>query len=130
MGQKEGRVEPKRAELGAVAAGAHLQNHHQARDRVMRVNIKTHLTQMIVRFPAKPADHLHPTIFLAHIDKSFAAQIVIEMDLVPGLTEPGEALRHCSDPDCLRMLAQEVLGSGGVIIEKKQAASGFRFVRC
>ena len=48
------------------------------------------------------------------------AEVVIEMDLVPGFFELGEAVGDVLDPDGLWVLGQEDLGAARVVVEKQQ----------
>ena len=77
----------------------------------MRVDKKACLAKMVARLLAEPADHLHAAIRLVDVDKRLTAEVVIEVHLVPVLDEPAEALVDRLDPDGLRVLEQESLGS-------------------
>ena len=51
--------------------------------------------------------------------KASPPEVVVEVDLVPGFGEPGEALLDGPDPHGLRAVGCERLGSRGVVIEEK-----------
>ena len=81
---------------------------------------KQRLAQMVARLLAEPANDLHAAVTLVDVDKRLAAQVVIEVNLVPALGETVETLRDGLDPDGLRVFSQERLGSHRVVVEKQK----------
>ncbi len=79
---------------------------------------------MLARLPAQPPDHLHPGIDVVTPDKLPAAQVVIEMDFIPVLAQPIDAIGNRFNPDRLRVLGQEDLRPLRVVVEKQQARRG------
>ena len=49
----------------------------------MSVDEEPSLAQVFPRLSAEPANHLHAAIGLVDVDKGLAAEVVIEVNLVP-----------------------------------------------
>ena len=85
----------------------------------MRVDDEPRGPQMRARRLAEPAHDRHPAVVAVHVHERLAAQVVIEMDLVPGLPEPGQAIRRRPDPDGVGMGGQERGRSPVVVVEEE-----------
>jgi hypothetical protein len=73
-------------------------------------------------FQAEPAHDFHPTVFPTAIDERLPSEVVIEVDFVPLLIEPEQAILNRGDPDGVRDLSQEDLGPIGVVVEEQDPA--------
>ncbi len=80
------------------------------------------ILQVGSRLLAEPPDHFHPAILILAIDERLSTQVVVQMDLVPGLIEPGEAFGNGRHPGGLGILLEEDLRAPGVVIEEQEAA--------
>ena len=56
------------------------------------------------------------------VDERLPAQVVVQVDLIPGLFEASQAFGHGLHPDGLGILFQEDLRRVGVIVQEQQAA--------
>jgi hypothetical protein len=57
--------------------------------------------------PAEPADDLHAAVGVDAIHEHLAAEVMVEVDLIPALGEAGQASRDVRYPDRPWMLLQE-----------------------
>ena len=73
---------------------------------------------MVARLLAHPSNDLHPAIDTVDGHQLTPAQIVIEMDLVPGCFELGKAVGDGFHPDGVRVLGQKGLGPARVIVAR------------
>jgi hypothetical protein len=85
------------------------------------VHEEERIPQVGARLLAEPADHLHPAIRVLAVNEQLAAQVVIQVHLVPWLGQAGQALRDGGHPDGVGMVIEEELGSEGVVVEEQEA---------
>jgi hypothetical protein len=62
---------------------------------------------MIAKFFGKPADDRHPAVVPIVVDEGLAAEVVVEVDLVPGFTQAMETLFGRGDPNRFRKGVRE-----------------------
>ena len=74
------------------------------------------------RLLAQPADHLHPAVDLVDIHEVLPAQVVVQMDLVPGLQPAFEAFRDRRTQTASGFAVQERLGSLRVVVEEQDSS--------
>jgi hypothetical protein len=75
---------------------------------------------------AEPADDRHAAIFTADVDEGLAAEVMVEVDFVPGLTQLGDTVFDRLDPDGSGALLEEGSGTVRIVVEKKNAAHSGR----
>ena len=91
------------------------------------MNKEQRFAEMVARLGAEPADDLHTAVTLVDVDKRLAAQVMIEVNFVPWVGKLAQTVGDSLDPDCLRVVRQERLGPGRVIVEKKDSVRSFLF---
>ena len=64
------------------------------------------------RLGTEPAHDGHPAIVSLEIDKDVSPQVMVEVDLIPGLSEVGDAILRRSHPDGVGILGQEACRRG------------------
>ena len=121
--EEPGQILAERLKLRGEAAGSHLQNHQEPGDQVVGVNEEAGLAQVLARLLAHPPNHFHPTVDVVNTDALSAAQVVIQVDFIPGFAQSFDAIGNGFDPDCLRVLGKEDLGAERIIIEEEHARS-------
>ncbi len=83
------------------------------------MNDETGVPQVRARLIAKPADDCHPAVGTLVINQHFPAQVMIEMDLVPRLLQPFEALLDSLHPQRTWVRGQEGQSSIRRVIQKQ-----------
>jgi hypothetical protein len=94
--------------------------HHERGWDIVTMNEKTSISKLIARFGAEPANDFHATIAAAAVHVLLATKVMIQMNLVPGLGETGDAFLRGPDPNRLGMLGQKNLGPVRVIIQEQE----------
>jgi hypothetical protein len=72
----------------------------------------------LTRLHAQPPDHFHPTIAPIRVDEDLAAEIVIEMDLIPSFREQQDAGFGGLNPNGMGIIFEEDFRSARIVIEK------------
>jgi hypothetical protein len=116
-GLSETRAE--RADLHVIAQQLQLQDHQAGSIEVMGVDEEPCGLQVESRLGAKPADNGHPAIVPLVIDKHLSPEVVVEVDLIPGFGEAGEAFFRRPRPDGVGILGQEDFAADGVIVQEQ-----------
>ena len=122
VGEDLGEILPEWLVFRPEAGASHLHDHQKSGDEIVGVDEEQAEAEMFARLLAQPANDLHPAIGTVDRHKLVPPEVVIEMDFVPGLFEPGKAVGDVFHPDRMRVLGQKDLGTARVIIEKQQAA--------
>jgi hypothetical protein len=119
-GEQRRRIRPKGPKLRREVPSAHLQDHQEPGERIVSVNDEARLAQVFAGGAAEPADHFHPAVIFIAIDVCLTPQVVIEMNLIPGLGQPRQAVFDGLDPDGRGIFAQEGLGACWVVVKKQE----------
>ncbi len=101
-----------------------LEHHHVGGHAVVAVDDEPRPPQVRARLEGEPADDRHAAVVAGDVDVLLAAEVVVEVDLVPGLGEPGDALGGGRDPDGVGVDGEELLGPGRVVVQEEPADGG------
>ena len=88
----------------------------------MRVDDKLCGQEVLSRLIAKPADDGHPAIFPIMVYEHLTAEVVVKVDLVPGVLQAGQAFLCCFDPGGPGVPSQEIRGPFEVVIEEQDSS--------
>ena len=116
--EKVHKIETEGAGLGRVPVTEEAFNHQRRGGEVAAVNEETRITMLNPRRLAQPSHHGHAAILAIRIDVVFAAEVVIEVDFVPAVRQPGDAGLGRPDPDRLRASIEEDLHSSCVVVHE------------
>jgi len=108
--------------LDVVAHRPELEGHRNGRARVVRVDHEDGRPEVGARLLAEPADDGHAAVITLVVDELFAPQVVVEVDLVPGLAECADAVGHGLDADRLGIVALEPESPSRVVVQEEDAA--------
>ena len=78
------------------------------------------------RLSTEPAHDGHPAIVSLEIDKDVSPQVMVEMDLIPGLGEVGDAILRRLHPDGVGILSQEACAAGGIVVHEQDLRPSLR----
>lgn len=100
----------ERAGMDLEAHRLQVQDHHAGRIRVVGMDERPGGLEVRTGLQAKPADDRHPTVVALVVDMPLASQIVVEMDLIPGFFQEGNAPLGRVHPYRYGVLGQEGRG--------------------
>jgi hypothetical protein len=71
------------------------------------------------RVRAKPSDNGHAAIVAVLIDKMPTLQIMVKVDLVPWFAKRSDAIGSRRDPDCARVLTEELDSTLRIVVKEE-----------
>jgi hypothetical protein len=113
----------ERAFLDNVAHRLELENHGDGGAGVVGVDHEDRRLEVGAWFVAEPSDDGHAAVVSVVVDEVLTAQIMVEVDLIPGFAESAQAVGNGLDPDRLGVETQELSTARRVVVQEENASA-------